>query len=113
MNNYIHRVALTTWRKKTTILVASGLLTLILFGLQYTRIEESNRLDLKEEKDAQVIADALIRSINVKFIKNVKHTNSLNNIQVSTEANIDTLTKSERDILSKRQTEEKIQLWNL
>lgn len=103
----MHRVALTTWRKKTTILIASGLLTLIIFGLQYTRVEENNRFDPKEERQAQVIADALIRSMNVKFIDAVKHSKNTRNVKVSTETNADVAPKLEHDDLAKRQVDEK------
>ncbi|XP_057668899.1 hexosaminidase D-like [Diorhabda carinulata] len=73
MNNYLQRLGLTAWRKKTTILVASGFLSLIIFGLQFSHLDNNstnlNNL-LQDEKDAEVVAEALVKSIkNVKFIE--------------------------------------------
>ncbi|XP_060529718.1 hexosaminidase D-like isoform X2 [Cylas formicarius] len=67
MNNYMQRLSLTAWRRKNTILVVAALLSLILFGLQYSVIEENNSIN--EERDAKVVEDALLHSIKVKFIE--------------------------------------------
>ncbi|VEN38850.1 unnamed protein product [Callosobruchus maculatus] len=68
MNSYVQRVGLTAWRKKTSVLVATALLILLMFGVQYSRIDE-NTYFMEEERDAKVIADALMKSIkNVKFV---------------------------------------------
>ncbi|CAG9859566.1 unnamed protein product [Phyllotreta striolata] len=42
MNSYMQRLGWTAWRKKTTILVATGFLSLIIFGLQFSRLENSD-----------------------------------------------------------------------
>ncbi|CAH1976241.1 unnamed protein product [Acanthoscelides obtectus] len=69
MNNYVQRVSLTAWRKKTSVLVLTCILILLIFALQYSRIDE-NTYFIEEERDAQVIADALMKSIkNVKFVE--------------------------------------------
>ncbi|XP_028133083.1 hexosaminidase D-like [Diabrotica virgifera virgifera] len=73
MNNYMQRLGLTAWRKKTTILVAVGFLSLIIFGLQFSNLEEKspnlNNL-LQEERDDEMVAAAVAKSIkNVRFIE--------------------------------------------
>ncbi|XP_017775261.1 PREDICTED: hexosaminidase D-like [Nicrophorus vespilloides] len=51
MNNYTQRLLLTVWRKKTTLLVAGLLITIILFGLQYSSRLQQNRNGSAEEAD--------------------------------------------------------------
>ncbi|CAH1118945.1 unnamed protein product [Phaedon cochleariae] len=72
MNNYMQRLGFTAWRKKTTILVASGLITLIIFGLHFSKLEETkDNSQLEEEQNAEGVAAALMQSIkNVRFIEN-------------------------------------------
>ncbi|KAF7269591.1 hypothetical protein GWI33_017368 [Rhynchophorus ferrugineus] len=105
MTNYVHRVGLTAWRKKTTILVAVGFLSLILFGLQFSVIDNRSSNLVHDEKD-----EAFLQSIKVKFIEaanlnnreldnrvNSKHGNDLDRFQH--------LDQPTRDEIAKRQTE--------
>ncbi|KAJ8964554.1 hypothetical protein NQ314_004855 [Rhamnusium bicolor] len=110
--NYMHRFCLAAYRKKTALLVACGLSILILFGLEYSRLEENKISELmKEERDAQVVADALMKSINVKFIETANKINKDPNTpsKIVTELDITGLSKLEQpsrdDIARKRETE--------
>lgn len=70
MNNYIQRIGFTVWRRKTTIIIIAGFLAFLIFGVNFIKVPEKDDY-MKEERDAQVVADALLRSINVKFIETV------------------------------------------
>lgn len=102
---------MAAYRKKTTLLVAAGLSVLILFGLEYSRLEENKISELmKEERDAQVVADALMKSINVKFIETAKRLNKeeLFTSKIVTELDVEELSKLEqpsRDEIAKRKSE--------
>nr|XP_023018796.1 hexosaminidase D-like [Leptinotarsa decemlineata] len=77
MTNYMQRVGFTAWRRKTTILIASGLVILIIFGLQFSRLDD-NRTDtlIEEERDAEIVGAALMKSVkNVMFIESVNKIN--------------------------------------
>ncbi|KAG5883587.1 hypothetical protein JTB14_014503 [Gonioctena quinquepunctata] len=83
MNSYMQRLGFTAWRKKTTILVASGLLILIIFGLQFSRLEDNRTSSMMgEERDAEVVGAALMKSVkNVRFIETAnKHKIDSNSI---------------------------------
>lgn len=93
MNNYVHRLLLTVWRKKTSIVVTIILIILILFGLRYSRIEENNSDDQALKRDARYVADALMKGIkNVKFIEVTKREHSVASKTV-TKLDIDRLMK--------------------
>lgn len=105
MNNYMQRLGLTAWRKKTTILVASGFLSLIIFGLQFSRLEDNSNLSaiLKDEKDAEVVAAALAKSINnVRFIES-SNKNKVSVTELDDEVLNDITIK--REAKSEKQTE--------
>ncbi|KAJ8942100.1 hypothetical protein NQ318_013389 [Aromia moschata] len=86
-------------RKKVTLLVAIGLSVLILFGLEYSRLEENKMNELiNEERDAQVVAEALMKSINVKFIETANKINKDQTVssKIVTEFDIEELSKLEQ-----------------
>lgn len=70
MKNYVQHLGLTAWRRKSTIVLASVLFVLLLFGLHYTKLD-TVRSDEKGKDPAQVAA-ALAQSANVKFV-DAKH----------------------------------------
>lgn len=113
--NYMQRFCLAAYRKKTTLLVVSGLSILILFGLEYSRLEENKISELmNEERDAQVVAEALMKSINVKFIETANKGNKDQNTRskIVTELDITGLSKLEqpsRDDIARKQEVEMVQ----
>lgn len=69
MNNYLQRLGLTAWRKKSALLVAVGLLSLIIFGLQYVKVNEKSLIgDGGDDNPTRIIADTLIQIDNIKFV---------------------------------------------
>ncbi|KAJ8918610.1 hypothetical protein NQ315_013116 [Exocentrus adspersus] len=112
--NYPQRFCVAAYRKKTTLLVVSGLSVLILFGLEYSRLEENKISELmKEERDAQVVADALMKSINVKFIETAKRINKDQDVatKIVTELDEERLSKLEqpsRDEIARRRAAETV-----
>ncbi|XP_030749935.1 hexosaminidase D-like isoform X1 [Sitophilus oryzae] len=113
MNNFVYRVGFTAWRKKTTILVGAGLLTLILFGLQFSVIDHRPINLQPDEKD-----EAFLQSIKVKFIEaaNLNSKDRGNNIIPHAQAFKDNdmdrlrhLDQPSRDEIAKRQMEKSIE----
>lgn len=87
MNSYAHRLLLTTWRKKSTVLVCVALITLLIFGLQYTQSNLSNN---EKVDSSQAFAAELGQSdkANVRFVdsqnkKTASEKANLNNEQFS------------------------------
>mgnify|MGYP005985321175 FL=1 len=73
MNNYVQHLGLTAWRRKSALLIASALLSLIIFGLQFSRL--TDKPTLKEENGSpQMVADALIS--NVRFVESNQKSNT-------------------------------------
>lgn len=53
MNNYMHRLLLTLWRKKSSVLAASLLVITLLLGLQYSyRVQRQTRDALEATKSS-------------------------------------------------------------
>lgn len=83
MNSYAHRLLLTTWRKKSTVLVCVALITLLIFGLQYTQSNLSNN---EKGDSSQALTAELTQSdkANVRFVDSqnkktsAEKTNSIN-----------------------------------
>lgn len=70
--NYVQHIGITAWRKKSAVLLASGLLSLIIFGLQYTSVNNEKPALLKvDSSNPNLIAEALVQS-NVKFVESDK-----------------------------------------
>lgn len=69
MNNYLQRLGLTAWRKKTTVLVLLGILTLIMYGLHYTQSYQFKASHIKDGI-SEAFAEQLKQNykINVKFV---------------------------------------------
>lgn len=69
MNNYLHRLGLTAWRKKTTVLVVIAIFTLIMYGLHYTHSYQFKSTRNKEGT-SEGTAEQLKQNykINVKFV---------------------------------------------
>lgn len=67
----MQHVGLTAWRKKSSLLLAVGLVALILFGLHYTQTEEDNKIQENDEDKAPAgVVQALIQNSNsVKFVE--------------------------------------------
>ncbi|CAH0555240.1 unnamed protein product [Brassicogethes aeneus] len=100
MNNYLQRIGFTVWRRKTTIIVLGGILAFLIFGVNFIRVPEKDDY-MKEERDAQVIADALLRSINVKFVETVNRFKG-NSAQPTESTNMD---QNKEDLTVKNQVE--------
>ncbi|KAB0790321.1 hypothetical protein PPYR_12458 [Photinus pyralis] len=69
MKNYIYHVALTVWRKKTSMLIVACLLVLLMLGLQFSQSEQENAR-FKDDKD-QTRAGDLGQFANVKFLESL------------------------------------------
>lgn len=72
MKNYMQHVGLTAWRKKSSLLLATALVAIILFGLHYTQSEdEINKIqENDEDKVPAAVVQALIQNSNsVKFVE--------------------------------------------
>ncbi|KAI4461746.1 hypothetical protein MML48_5g00006849 [Holotrichia oblita] len=69
MNNYLHRLGLTAWRKKTTVLVIIAVFTLIMYGLHYTHSYQF-KTTRNKEGTSEATAEQLKQNykINVKFV---------------------------------------------
>jgi hexosaminidase len=68
MNSYVQHIGLTAWRKKSALLIASGLLSLIIFGLQFSRL--SDKPAIRDENVIPgVIVDSFGPNANVKFLE--------------------------------------------
>lgn len=65
MNNYIYRLLITIWRKKSTVAACAILIVLLIFGLQYSQS------DYGKDKEATPQAAELLQTdkSNVKFLE--------------------------------------------
>lgn len=74
MKNYVQHVGLTAWRKKSSLLLATALVAIILFGLHYTQSEEDNKIEENpsndDDKAPAAVVQALIQNSNsVRFVE--------------------------------------------
>lgn len=74
MKNYMQHVGLTAWRKKSSLLLATALVAIILFGLHYTQSEEDNKIEQNsnndDDKAPAAVVQALIQNSNsVRFVE--------------------------------------------
>lgn len=66
----MQHVGLTAWRKKSSLLLATGLVAIILFGLHYTQSEDNKIEDGEDDKAPEAVVQALIQNSNsVKFLE--------------------------------------------
>lgn len=67
MKNYIYHVGLTAWRKKTSVLVAIGLLILLILGLQFSQNEQEKAKE-RDDRDQSLVGE-FAQIANVKFFE--------------------------------------------
>ncbi|RZC42360.1 hexosaminidase D [Asbolus verrucosus] len=101
MNNYVQHIGLTAWRKKSALLIAIGLLSVIIFGLQFTRLNDKPTLK-EDAENPHVLAESLVQNSNVKFLdSNLK----LTTVKAVSELNFEDLSNLEqpsRDEISRK-----------
>lgn len=78
MNSYVHHVGFTAWRKKSALLLATGLFLLIVFSLEYTKLDD--RPFFKHYEHPRAVLDAQSNS-NIKFMNSGKK--SIDNVKTN------------------------------
>lgn len=100
MNNYIHHLGLTAWRKKTSILLAASLLVLLILGLQFSQSEQEKAARNLKEKD--LFDEIVPGALNVRFF-DFKPTKSVNGLD---ERILSKLEQPSRDEITMRKVAE-------
>lgn len=105
MTNYVQHLGVTAWRKKSALLIAIGLLSIIIFGLQFSRINE--KAGLKEETGSphMLAAEPLIQN-NVKFVETNQRPNTVKTVTVESNfRDFGDLEQPSRDEVARRRSD--------
>lgn len=109
MRNVLHRICLTVWRKKSTVLVAVALVSVIIFALFYVISERSKNVNKGDLSNGEM--EALVQDkSDVKFVKGKGDGSSLSKLGIDLDAEaLSKLDPASRDqVVALKLEEEKI-----